>query len=180
MEVAGPLGTPLGLAQRKRASPRGESFPGEKARSWGALGEARPGQSSLSAGALRYRAWAQSWSSAALCFLFSWVSALYQAKDEVDQYEYVQDDVIEIRDQPFVAGGENPDAVPETLVIPLQFLFARAEDRKIPVAHKLYGEPEQQDAKENPLSGRREAVERDDAEGELLPILRSRCQDGAL
>ena len=42
------------------------SFPGEKARSWGALGEARPGQSSLSAGALRYRAWAQSWSSAAL------------------------------------------------------------------------------------------------------------------
>ena len=25
MEVAGPLGTPLGLAQRKRASPRGES-----------------------------------------------------------------------------------------------------------------------------------------------------------
>ena len=27
---------------------------------------ARPGQSSLSAGALRYRAWAQSWSSAAL------------------------------------------------------------------------------------------------------------------
>ena len=43
-----------------------ESFPGENARSWGALGEARPGQSSLSAGALRYRAWAQSWSSAAL------------------------------------------------------------------------------------------------------------------
>ena len=42
------------------------SFPGENARSWEALGEARPGQSSLSAGALRYRAWAQSWSSAAL------------------------------------------------------------------------------------------------------------------
>ena len=35
-------------------------------RSWEALGEARPGQSSLWAGALRYRAWAQSWSSAAL------------------------------------------------------------------------------------------------------------------
>ena len=80
MEVAGPLGTPLGLAQRKRASPRGKfillvpaaslgsldhcftfptrhcSFPGENARSWEALGEARPGQSSLSSGALRYRA----------------------------------------------------------------------------------------------------------------------------
>ena len=41
-------------------------FPGENARSWEALGEARPGQSSLSAGALRYRAWAQSWSSAAV------------------------------------------------------------------------------------------------------------------
>ena len=44
----------------------GGTGPGENARSWGALGEARPGQSSLSAGALRYRAWAQSWSSAAL------------------------------------------------------------------------------------------------------------------
>ena len=44
-------------------------IPGENARSWGALGEARSGQSSLSAGALRYRAWAQSWSSAALAQL---------------------------------------------------------------------------------------------------------------
>ena len=42
------------------------AFPGENARSWEALGEARPGQSSLSAGALRYRAWVQSWCSAAL------------------------------------------------------------------------------------------------------------------
>ena len=42
------------------------AVPGENARRWEALGEARPGQSSLSAGALRYRAWAQSWSSAAL------------------------------------------------------------------------------------------------------------------
>ena len=42
------------------------SCPGANARSWEALGGARPGQSSLSAGARRYRAWAQSWSSAAL------------------------------------------------------------------------------------------------------------------
>ena len=47
-------------------TPAACSFPGENARSWEALGEARPGQGSLSAGALRYRAWAQSWSSAAL------------------------------------------------------------------------------------------------------------------
>ena len=47
-------------------TPAACSFPGENARSWEALGEARPGQSSLSAGALRFRAWAQSWSSAAL------------------------------------------------------------------------------------------------------------------
>ncbi len=77
----------------------------------------------------------------------------------------MQDSVIEIRDQSCITGGNNPDAVPEALVIPLQFLFTCAEDREIPVAHKLYGEPEQQDAKENPLSGRREAVECDDAEG---------------
>ena len=31
-------------------TPAACSFPGEKARSWGALGEAHPGQSSLSAG----------------------------------------------------------------------------------------------------------------------------------
>ena len=43
-----------------------EGCQGENARSWEALGEARPGQSSLSAGAVRYRAWAQSWISAAL------------------------------------------------------------------------------------------------------------------
>ena len=52
-------------------TPAACSFPGENARSWGALGEARPGQSSLSAGAMRYRAWAQSWSSAALLVLQS-------------------------------------------------------------------------------------------------------------
>ena len=28
MEVAGPLGTPLGLARRKRASPRGDNYDG--------------------------------------------------------------------------------------------------------------------------------------------------------
>ena len=53
------------LSSRDAAhTPAACSFPGENARSWGALGEACPGQSSLSAGALRYRAWAQSWSSA--------------------------------------------------------------------------------------------------------------------
>ena len=77
----------------------------------------------------------------------------------------MQDSVIEIRDQSCVTGGNNPDAVPEALVISLQFLFACAEDREIPVAHKLHDEPEQQDAKENPLSGRLEAVKSDDAKG---------------
>ena len=45
------------------------SFPGENARSWGALGDARPGQSSLSAGALRplFHLWGDSfWSSSLL------------------------------------------------------------------------------------------------------------------
>ena len=37
MEVAGPLGTPLGLAQRKRASPRGDPSvePGVSGDFWG-------------------------------------------------------------------------------------------------------------------------------------------------
>ena len=34
MEVAGPLGTPLGLAQRKRASPRGEAGTEHRVRRW--------------------------------------------------------------------------------------------------------------------------------------------------
>ena len=55
-------------------TPAACSFPGENARSWEALGEARPGQSSLSAGALCYRAWAQSWSSAALVSVDFWGS----------------------------------------------------------------------------------------------------------
>ena len=77
----------------------------------------------------------------------------------------MQDNVIEIRDQSCVTGGEDPDAVPEALVISLQFLFTGSKDREIPVAHKLHDEPEQQDAKENPLSGRLKAVKRDDAKG---------------
>ena len=56
----------VGLRWSWAHTPAACSFPGENARSWEALGEVRPGQSSISAGALRYRAWAQSWSSAAL------------------------------------------------------------------------------------------------------------------
>ena len=48
-------GKPGGLLSMRLHTPAACSFPGENARSWGALGEARPGQSSLSAGALRYR-----------------------------------------------------------------------------------------------------------------------------
>ena len=52
MEVAGPLGTPLGLAQRKRASPRGEaprvSAGRRESGSQGPwLGEAAPHESSI-------------------------------------------------------------------------------------------------------------------------------------
>ncbi len=93
------------------------------------------------------------------------LAVLYKAQDHIDQYQYMQDDVVEIRDQPFVTGGNNPDAVSEALVIPLQFLFACAENREIPVAHKLHDEPEQQDAEENPLSDGMEAVKSDDAKG---------------
>ena len=71
LEAADPKGRPERSGGQPGArhvshTPAACSFPGEKARSWEALGEARPGQSSLSAGAMRYRAWAQSWSSAAL------------------------------------------------------------------------------------------------------------------
>ena len=57
--------TVKGFGTKGHCHPRASSA-GENARSWEALGEARPGQSSLSAGSLRYRAWAHSWSSAAL------------------------------------------------------------------------------------------------------------------
>lgn len=92
------------------------------------------------------------------------LAALYKAQDHINQNQDVQDSVIEIRDQSCVTGGDNPDAVPEAFIIPLQFLFACAEDCEIPVAHKLHSEPEQQDAEEDPFSNGMEAVERDDAE----------------
>ena len=59
-------------ANARAHTPTACSFQSENARSWEPLGEARPGQSSLSAGALRYRAWAQSWSSAACEELTHW------------------------------------------------------------------------------------------------------------
>ena len=53
MEVAGPLGTPLGLAQRKRASPRGEAHsppPGRKIEKKTQGGQLSPGKGPPSPG----------------------------------------------------------------------------------------------------------------------------------
>ena len=73
--------------------------------------------------------------------------------------------MIQIRNQSFVAHGEKPDAVPEAIVIPLQFPFACAENREIPVAHKLHDEPESKDSEKNPPSERLKAVKGNDAKG---------------
>ena len=86
------------------------------------------------------------------------------AEDDVNQYQYVQDNVIHIRNQPCVAHGKNPDTIPEAIVISLQFPFACAKDRIKPVAHKLYDEPECQNSKEDPLSGRLQTVKRSQTE----------------
>ena len=73
--------------------------------------------------------------------------------------------MIEIRDQPCFTHRKDPDRVTKTFIISFQFSLRCAKDCEIPVAHELDDEPEHQDAKENPLSGRLKAVERDDAKG---------------
>jgi hypothetical protein len=64
----------------------------------------------------------------------------------------VQNNVIQIRNQSFITHGKKPDAALETTVISLQFPFTGTKDRIIPVAHKLYDKPENQDTKKNPFS----------------------------
>ena len=72
----------------------------------------------------------------------------------------MQDYVIEVRYKPFFTHGEDPDSVPEALIIALQFSFAGSKYCEIPVAHKLNYEPEHQNPEKAPFTGRLKAMKR--------------------
>ena len=75
-----------------------------------------------------------------------------QAENQVGYDHHVHQDVVQVRDYPGIAGGEDPDCIPETFVIPLQFQWTGAEKRVIPVAAQLDTEPQHQDAGKDPFS----------------------------
>ena len=66
----------------------------------------------------------------------------------------MQHDVVQVRNQPLFAHRKQPYSIPETVIVTCQFLFARSEQRVIPVAEKLNHEPEDQYAKQDPPTGR--------------------------
>ena len=69
---------------------------------------------------------------------------LLKAKNEIDQDQNMQNNMIEIGDQSFFTHREKPDRIPKTIVIALNFLFACAKDRIKPMAEKLHDEPKSQ------------------------------------
>ena len=81
-------------------------------------------------------------------------------QDDVDQYQNVKNNVIKIRNQSFFAHREDPDAVPETIIISLQFSFACAKDCEIPVTHELHNEPKCQNPEKNPFASGLKEVKR--------------------
>jgi hypothetical protein len=74
----------------------------------------------------------------------------------------MQHNMVQIRNQFFVTHGENANTFPEAIIISLQFPFACAEYRIIPVAHELYDKPERQDSKQYPFPGRLKAMKQND------------------
>ena len=67
----------------------------------------------------------------------------------------MQDHMIQIRDQPRLAGGNNTDGISEAVIISFQLLFRSAENSIVPMAKKLNGKPKKQYSQKEPLSQKR-------------------------
>ena len=67
----------------------------------------------------------------------------------------MQDHMIQIRDQPRLAGGNNTDGISEAVIISFQLLLRRAENSIIPVAKKLNDKPKKQHSQKQPLTQKR-------------------------
>ena len=83
---------------------------------------------------------------------------LLKAKNEIDQDQNMQNNMIEIGDQSFFAHREKPDRIPKTIVITLNFLPACAKDRIKPMTEKLHDEPKSQNREQNPFSERLQKI----------------------
>ena len=71
----------------------------------------------------------------------------------------MQYNVIQIRYQPRLTHREDPDGIPETIVVTLQFRLTRSENRKIPEAEKLDNSPKYEDCQQYPPSCRLQETE---------------------
>lgn len=62
----------------------------------------------------------------------------------------MQQNVIQVRNQPRLALREDPQRSLEAVVVPLQLPLARPEDREIPVAPELHRRPQHKHAEQDP------------------------------
>lgn len=72
----------------------------------------------------------------------------------------MQDDMIQIRNKPLVAHGEQSDTVFKTFIVALKFSFTGSKEGEIPVTHELNNKPEQKNPEKNPSSCGLKAVKR--------------------
>ena len=70
----------------------------------------------------------------------------------------MQDYVIKIGHQPCLTHREDPDRIPETVIVSQQFFPACTENSIIPVTEKLDNSPQDKDCQQYPLSCRLQAI----------------------
>ena len=83
------------------------------------------------------------------------------AEEDIQKDQRVQNDMIKIRHKPGIAFRKDPQSSFEAFVVSPELGFACAEERIAPVAEKLDGEPERENAQKHPFAEREKPKERD-------------------
>ena len=65
----------------------------------------------------------------------------------------MQNDMVQVRDQPLPAHRKQAHRILKAFVVPFQFFPACPEDRIVPVTEKLNDQPEKQHRKQDPFPG---------------------------
>ena len=73
-----------------------------------------------------------------------------RAKNNVQQYQHVKNNVIQIGYEAFFTHGNEPYRVFEAFIVSFQFAFGSAEDGVIPMTKKLNNKPYYKDRKQDP------------------------------
>ena len=81
-----------------------------------------------------------------------WLSGRFTpAENNIYEDKKMQYNVIQIRYQPRLTHREDPDSIPETVIVSLQLFPARPEDGIIPVAEKLDDSPKDKYCQKDPF-----------------------------